>query len=107
MLTWKIGKVTVTRIVEVELPGLTFILPDATAENCKRIEWLAPHFITEEGEPIASVHALIVESQGRRIMVDTCIGNDKTLRIKPWNNRKGPFLEDIAAAGFKRQSIDA
>jgi len=106
MLTWKIGDVTVTRVVELELPGLTFILPDATPENCKRIAWLSPHFVTEEGEPIASVHALIVESQGRRIMVDTCIGNDKTLPIKPWCNRSGPFLSDLQEAGFDRDSID-
>ena len=106
MLKWKIGDVTVTRVVELELPGLTFILPDATPENCKRIAWLSPHFVTPEGEPIASVHALIVESQGQRIMVDTCIGNDKTLRIKPWCNRKGPFLSVLEGAGFDRDSMD-
>ncbi len=106
MLRWKIGDVTVTRVVEIELPGLTFILPDATAENLKPMTWLAPHFVTDEGEPIASVHALIVESQGRRIMVDTCIGNDKTLPIKPWCNRSGPFLKDLEEAGFDRDIID-
>lgn len=105
-LRWKIGNVTVTRIVELELPGLTFILPDATPENIRPIAWLKPHFVTEAGEPIASVHTLIVESQGQRIVVDTCIGNDKMLRIPPWRNRKGPFLEDLAAAGFERESID-
>lgn len=106
MLRWKIGEVTITRVVELELPGLTFILPDATPENLRPMTWLAPHFVTEEGEPIASVHALIVESQGRRIMVDTCIGNDKTLRIKPWCNRSGPFLNDLLEAGFDREMID-
>lgn len=107
MLTWKIGGVSVTRIVEIELPGLTFILPDSTPENIEPIKWLAPHFVTPEHEPIASVHTFIVESQGQRIMIDTCIGNDKTdLPIKPWNNRSGPFLHDMEEAGFARDSID-
>jgi len=107
MLTWKIGNVTISRIVEIELPGLTFILPDATPENVSQIDWLAPHFVTAEHEPIASVQTFIVESQGRCIMVDTCIGNDKSgLPIRPWNGRTGPFLQDLEASGFPRDSID-
>ncbi len=96
-LTWQIGNVKVTRVVEIELPGLQFILPDATPENCSQINWLFPHFVTPEGDPIAAVQTFIVESQGARIMVDTCIGNDKTLAIKPWCNRQGPFLQDLGA----------
>jgi hypothetical protein len=38
MLQWKIGAVTVTRVVELELPGLTFILPDATPENLRPMQ---------------------------------------------------------------------
>ena len=101
MLKWKIGNVTVTRVVEVELPGLTFIIPEATAENCIQIEWLAPHFITPEGEPIASV-----SRAHRRIPGPADHGRypasatTKRFGIKPWNNRKGPFLDDIAEAGF-------
>ena len=53
-----------------------------------------------------SVHALIVESQGRRIMVDTCVGNDKERKVEDWHQRQGPFLEDMASAGFARESID-
>lgn len=106
MSKWKIGDVTITRVVELQLPGLTFILPDATPENCKEIQWLKPHFVTQDWKPIASIHALIVESQGHRIMVDTCIGNDKTLALKFWCNRSGPFLSDLEAAGFTRENID-
>jgi glyoxylase-like metal-dependent hydrolase (beta-lactamase superfamily II) len=103
---WKIGNVKVSRIVELELPGLSFVLPDAIPANLLPIEWLAPHFITAEGEAIASIQAFIVESKGKRIIVDTCLGNDKKLPIRRWANRKGPFLEDLAAAGFPRETID-
>ena len=43
---------------------------------------------------------------GRRIVVDTCIGNDKTRSNPFWNQLHGPFLEDLARAGFARETID-
>jgi glyoxylase-like metal-dependent hydrolase (beta-lactamase superfamily II) len=107
MLKWKIGDVTVTKIVEVEVAGkATWILPDLTAENLATVPWCRPHFATDDGKVVMSVHALVVESQGRRIMVDTCVGNDKTLNVPNWNKRQGPFLTDLAAAGFAADSID-
>src|SRR5678815_4166624 len=107
MLKWKIGDVTVTKIVELEVAGkATWILPDLTAENLATVSWCRPHFATDDGKVVMSVHALVVESQGRRIMVDTCVGNDKTLNIPNWNKRQGPFLTDLAAAGFAADSID-
>jgi glyoxylase-like metal-dependent hydrolase (beta-lactamase superfamily II) len=107
MSRWKIGEVEVTRVIELEIAGGTrFILPDASPENVKPIEWLAPHFMDPEGRLVMSVHALIVVSQGRRIVVDTCIGNDKPREIPNWNLRQGPFLEDLAAAGHPREEVD-
>ncbi len=106
MLRWTIGNVVVTRIVEVELPGIQFILPQAVPKNILPIPWLFPHFATPEGEPIASIHALVVESQGKTVVVDTCLGNDKNLPIKSWSHRTGPFLEDLQAAGYAREEID-
>ena len=109
MLKWKIGDVTVTRVVETEIPGkATWILPDATPENLLGVDWCRPHFVTEEGGAVMSVHALLVESQGRRIVIDTCIGNDKNLPIlKAWHKKQGgTFLADLADAGFSPDSVD-
>jgi glyoxylase-like metal-dependent hydrolase (beta-lactamase superfamily II) len=107
MQRWKIGDVQVTRVVELEMasPG-TFVLPDAAPENLAEIPWLRPNFVNEKGEVVMSIHALVIESRGRRILVDTCLGNDKQRSIPDWNLRKGPFLDDLRAAGFPRESID-
>jgi len=107
-MKWRIGAVTVTKIVEMEVTGGSrFILPDATYEAVLPIEWLRPHFADERGRLKMSIHALLVEAPGRRIIVDTCLGNDKqNRRIPTWNNLQGPFLADLAAAGFARESID-
>ena len=108
MTRWRIGEVTVTRIVELELTGGTrFILPQAAPETVRPIDWLYPHFVDENGKLRMSVHALVVETPARRIVVDTCIGNDKENRgIPRWNKLQTSFLADLAAAGYPRESID-
>ena len=107
-MKWRVGKVTVTKIVELEVTGGSrFILPQATYDEILPIRWLQPHFADERGRLKMSIHALVVETPDRRIIVDTCLGNDKeNRRIPGWNNLQGPFLADLAAAGFPRQSID-
>lgn len=104
---WQIGDVTITRIVELEATGGSrFILPDATPEAVREIDWLSPHFANEDGKLIMSVHALILEVGDRCIVVDTCIGNDKPRSTPAWNNLQLPFLEDLTAAGFDRHKVD-
>ncbi len=108
MLKWRIGDVTVTKLVELEVTGGSrFLLPQATPEAIKPIAWLQPHFADENGRLRMSIHSFIVELPSRRIVVDTCLGNDKeNRRIPHWNNREGPFLAELADAGFPPDSID-
>ena len=108
MHKWRIGQVTITKIVEIEVTGGTrFVLPQATREACQPIAWMKPHFMDDDGRLKMSIHALVVETSSRRIVVDTCLGNDKQGRMVPgWNNLQGPFLRNLAAAGFPRESID-
>ena len=104
---WRVGDVTITRIVELEIAGGTrFILPDATPDACREIAWMKPHFMTAEGKLVMSVHALVVETPSRRIVVDTCIGNDKERAIPTWSHLQTSFLADLEAAGFPRETID-
>jgi glyoxylase-like metal-dependent hydrolase (beta-lactamase superfamily II) len=62
--------------------------------------------MTDEGRLIMSVHALVIEIGDRRIVVDTCIGNDKQRNIPAWTNLQTSFLEDLASAGYSRERID-
>ncbi len=104
---WQVGRVKITRIVEMEVAGGTrFILPDATREACLPLEWMRPHFMDEAGNLIMSIHALVVDTGERRIIVDTCIGNDKQRSIPNWTNLQTSFLKDLEAAGYPRESID-
>jgi glyoxylase-like metal-dependent hydrolase (beta-lactamase superfamily II) len=84
-----------------------FILPQASNEEIQKLPWLIPHFATDEGRLKMSIHSLAVETPSRRIVVDTCLGNDKQGRKVPtWNNLDRPFLEDMTVAGFPPDSID-
>lgn len=107
MLTWQIGEVKVTRIVELETVGGTrFLLPQATYEAVREIDWLYPHFANEAGKLKMSIHALVVETPAKRIVIDTCIGNDRQRAMPSWSNLQTSFLTDMEAAGFPRESID-
>jgi len=108
MMKWRVGEVTVTKIVELEVTGGSrFILPQATREAVLPIGWLQPDFADGLGCLKMSIHALVVETPSRRIVVDTCLGNDKeNRRIPTWNRLQTSFLADLAAAGYPRETID-
>ncbi len=107
-MQWKVGKVRITKVVELETVGSTrFILPLASNEEIRKLPWLIPHFATEEGRLKMSIHSLVVETPRHRIVVDTGLGNDKQGRNVPtWNNRNDPFLQKLTLAGFPPDSID-
>jgi glyoxylase-like metal-dependent hydrolase (beta-lactamase superfamily II) len=107
-MNWQIGRVKITKIVELEVTGGSrFLLPQATYNEIRPITWLYPDFADERGRLKMSIHALVVETPERRIIVDTCLGNDKeNRRIPTWNRLQTCFLADLAAAGYPRETID-
>ena len=105
-LSWQVGDVRITRVQESEESGLDWVLDDATPDNLRTIPWLSPHFVDEKGEAAWSIHALVVEVGERRLLVDTCVGNDKNLPVPFWNQLQGAFLEDLERAGFPPDTID-
>ena len=108
MNQWKIGDVKVLRVVESEMSwDGTFVIPNATAENLKKErDWLYPTFSDETGKVKMTIQALIIESLGKKIIVDTCIGNDKVRANPEWNKLQLPFLDDLKKAGYPAESID-
>ena len=75
---WRIGAVKITRIVEIEATGgMSRIIPDATRDKVQDIGWLFPHFASADGRLRGAIHSLIIETPDHKIIVDTCIGNDK------------------------------
>lgn len=107
-MQWTVGRVKITNVVEIGATGGTrFILPQATPQEAQKMPWLVPHYANAEGRLRLNVQSWIVETPTNRIIVDTCIGNDKTNRSVPaWNGLNKPFLNDLAAAGYPADTID-
>ena len=107
-LQWKVGDLTVTRVVEsvAHIPPAG-LLPDATPEVvASHSSWLRPHFVDDDGNLVLSIHAFGVTAGDRRIIIDTCIGNDRRIPGMEALNLQTPFLDDLAAAGFPREEVD-
>ena len=108
MRTWKIGDVEVTRLVEVAgwVDDITMLLPDATPATVQAYPWLLPHYATPDGKMIISFQCFVMRTPTRRIMLDTCIGNDRQREFPVFTNMQTTFLGDLAHAGFKPNEID-
>ena len=110
MLTWQVGAVKVTRIVEIEVP-MTYnpddeFLKGATPQALRKHAWLYPNYVNEQDQMLLSIHALLVEAPGLRLVVDTCVGNDKPRHALGGNALATPFLQHMADAGWTRDSVD-
>ena len=106
LLRWQVGDVRITRIVETLLPTSPRFMFGVSKEEVRQIDWLRPHFIDDKGLLTLSIHALVIESRDQRLLVDTCVGNDKTRTLPDWHQRQGPFLQDLASLGFPRETIN-
>ena len=103
---WQVGKVKITRILESEGAFGLFVVPDATPENLQGMDWLKPHFVNDKWVAMVSIHALIIDTPSKTIVVDTCLGNDKKRSVPGWSNLHTNFLEDMHHAGYPEDIID-
>jgi glyoxylase-like metal-dependent hydrolase (beta-lactamase superfamily II) len=85
------------------------MLPESTAEAVARHHgWLKPDFFDEATGDLGSrIQSFIVRMPGRTILIDTGVGNDKERHESPlWNQRRSPWLQDLAAAGVTIEQVD-
>ncbi|HSV83255.1 MAG TPA: MBL fold metallo-hydrolase [Ramlibacter sp.] len=80
-LSWQIGEVKVTRILEqdFELPPARLLARFSQDGLDRHSGWLKPCFQRADGQLAMSHQALVVQSRGKSIVVDTCRGNDRPL----------------------------
>ncbi|HAK51614.1 MAG TPA: MBL fold metallo-hydrolase [Gammaproteobacteria bacterium] len=111
MQQWQIGDATITRIEE--LIGPLFdparFFPDFDPEVFERHrKWLYPNQVDpSSGNLIASMHSWLIETGHHKILVDTCIGNDKDrMPYRNWHRMHTPWLQNLANAGASPDEID-
>ncbi len=106
--SWRVGDVKITKIApEGEGCVPWEMIPDATPEALLPIKWLQPHFITEAGEKIYGFNVLLVETPTLKIVVDTCVGNDKARGgFEGLHMLSGPFIETFERAACRLENVD-
>jgi glyoxylase-like metal-dependent hydrolase (beta-lactamase superfamily II) len=105
--TWRIGAITVHRVHELTLTGMgRTVFADLPPDIVPHTPWLAGAHADASGELLGSVHTFAVEIAGRKVLIDTGIGNDKTLPNPAWSGLGTPYLDRLAAAGFPPDSVD-
>lgn len=111
-LTFNLGDLTIHRLVEQEttflpaldmLPGLT---PELLAENRG---WMRQAGAIDDNDVlILCFQSYIVKTPHHTILVDACIGNDKSRPLRPiWSMKTDDiYMRALAAAGFSVGDID-
>jgi glyoxylase-like metal-dependent hydrolase (beta-lactamase superfamily II) len=111
MTTAIVGAAKLTRIEEIYdffFEAKNFFAdwrPELVAEH---MGWMVPHhYDPATGRIKISIHSWLVEIGGRKILIDTCVGNHKSRKARPfWDNMNTPWLERLAAVGAKPEEID-
>ena len=104
---WQVGDTKITKVVEVIYPEFSDVIPAATPDVVKKVDWLFPHFVTPEGALTLSVHSLIVDTPGATLVVDTCIGNGRDRDpFEIMSRLSTSYLDDMKSAGYDPDGID-
>ena len=111
MNSWQVGDVKISCVVEFKSAAAydpeRGIIIGATPEVVAQIAWLKPNYISPEGHLLMAVQAVLVDTPGLKLVVDTCLGNDKPRRMTRGIGLKTGFLQRLAAAGWGRQDVTA
>ena len=108
----QLGEITVHRIVEHEVPVYlpTDMFDDAIPEAVEPYrDWLVPKALCPRtGCLVMPVVSYLVRTRHHRILIDTCVGCDKTYAEPPaWHQRENErWLAGLAAAGAHPDEID-
>jgi glyoxylase-like metal-dependent hydrolase (beta-lactamase superfamily II) len=107
----KIGDIEVWRILEINAPFLTpeELFPTAGPDVGDIINRHAPNSICPTTKKlILPIQGFLLKTPSHIILVDSCVGNDKTVPGTPnWNKRSdNRFMAALTAAGVTPADID-
>lgn len=105
---WQIGRVRIVKVAEYDQLQLmpSGIFGNADDKVAAKHPWLTPDWALPSGELRMSIHSFIIESEGKAILVDACVGEGKTLNFPGFGNARSDFIERLAAAGYPVERID-
>jgi glyoxylase-like metal-dependent hydrolase (beta-lactamase superfamily II) len=107
----RIGDFEVHRLADFEGPSFPAaeFFPDFDPEVVREnAALLGPDLIDPEtGMLMMSFHSFVVKTPRHKILIDTCLGNDKERPSRPrWHRLKSSWLADLARVGVKPEDVD-
>ena len=104
----KVGRIEVYRVEEmIWTISPRFLFPNLTYQDFEpHRDWLVPHFSAADLKLRLSIHTFVVRTPHHTILVDTCIGNDRTRDIPLWDHMRTDYLDRLAAAGVNPAQVD-
>ncbi|MEM7215758.1 MAG: MBL fold metallo-hydrolase [Pseudomonadota bacterium] len=106
----KIGDVEIWRILEINGPYLSpeELFPKDSAEAREKIGRYAPdQLCPKTGGLILPIQGFLLKTPSQNILVDSCVGNDKSSSHADWNGRSdNRFMAALLAAGTTPENID-
>ena len=110
MFDFSFGDISVTRIVEMEMPmlGATEFFPDWDPRAVEpHRDWMVPrHFDPVSGNVVINIQAFLIRTPHHTILVDTCVGNHKPRNREMFNDAVFPWMDNFLAAGVTPEDID-
>jgi glyoxylase-like metal-dependent hydrolase (beta-lactamase superfamily II) len=107
----KLGDVTVTRVEEMHGPIMapSAFFPELPADAWRQHrDLLVPdHLGAGDDLVLAAMQTWLLRSEGRTILIDTAVGNDKDRpAVEPWHRQHVDYLGRLAAAGVHPEDVD-
>src|SRR5471030_803133 len=110
--SFSINDMSIHRIVEQDsgcTPMLDF-LPTLSKETLgENLAWLAPGgYDSASGNVVLCFQSYVVKTPHHNILVDSCIGNDKSFPLRPtWNKKNDSnWMKALKVAGLGVEDID-
>ena len=107
----KIGSIEIQQVVEMQSPlfPVAEFLPTSSTEQ---VNQLKPQFepwalCPQTGKLILAIQTYVLKTSHHTILVDTCVGCDKTSAIPVWHMRNDrSWLQRLIAVGVPPESVD-
>lgn len=111
METLKFGDVSITRVEEMHgpiMPPAAFFPTVPEEAWVDERDMLVPDHLDEAGEMVqVAMQTWLVRSEGKVILVDTGVGNDKARpAVEVWDHLNLDYLGALAGAGVKPEDVD-
>lgn len=106
----RMGDVEIWRILESVDPFLEpqKFFPDMGAGGLDLLRREVPRQLCpKSGKMLIPIQGFLIRTPRHNILIDACVGNDKTCSIEQWNMRSGGrFMAGLTAAGVTPEDVD-